>query len=159
MFASNPAQSTIIDEPLLLATPYPFNATEPSKIECFTNDLNNIRLMTLVAHLIQTDQGNSLLKSIGHNLTNNGSVHLTIESPFNYSQLEPEIECHCKYYTHLRKTAKLEVLSVAVIDQKDNLTISIHSNEKVKIHCRAYGTGVGRIKFHSIRNVFVFRCE
>jgi hypothetical protein len=76
------------------------------------------------------------------NIIKNESIVLTIPSPFNYSQLQSNIECRSKYHHGQQKTSQLQVLSVAEISQKEFLSMNANTKQMVTINCLTYGTNV-----------------
>jgi hypothetical protein len=136
------AQNLFDYNPILIATPYPFNRSESSRIECFSNDQSMISSMTIIVLMLDNDKNSPPLKSSQNNLTNNGSIILTIAAPFNYSQLYSKIECRSKYHHGEQKTSQLEVLSVAEIPQTEVLSINTYTKQMVTLNCLTYGTNV-----------------
>ncbi|CAF1501069.1 unnamed protein product [Rotaria sp. Silwood1] len=133
---------SIANDPILIASPYPFNTSETSHIECFSNDQGIILSLTIIAAMIDIDRNASPLQYSKDNIENNGSIILTIPAPFNYSKLHSKIECRSKYHHGTQKISQLEVLSVAEITQKEFLTINTYTKQMVTINCLTYGTNV-----------------
>jgi hypothetical protein len=133
---------SISNNPILLASPYPFNTSESSRVECFSNDQGIIQSLSIIATMLNHNQNNPSLKSSEDNITKNGSIILIIPTPFNYSQLQSKIECRSKYHHGEQKINQLEVLSVVEILQKPFLSINTKTNQMFTINCRTYGTNV-----------------
>lgn len=138
------------DGPILIATPYPFNASKSTRLECFSNEQGPIFSLVIVADM--TDEYSDLLplKSVRTNVTNNGSVVLNISAPFNYSQLEANIQCRARYPYGVEKISELAVLSVVEIVEKQFLSIKTSAQDNATIHCRTYGTDVCKGRLRSI---------
>ncbi|CAF1305345.1 unnamed protein product [Rotaria sordida] len=133
---------SIANDPIIIASPYPFNTSETSYIECFSNDQGIILSLTIIATMIDIDKNISSLKYSKDNIKNNESIILTISTPFNYSKLHSKIECHSKYHYGVQKISQLDVFSVAEITQKEFLTINTYTKQMVTINCLTYGTNV-----------------
>lgn len=139
--------SSHANQPILLAKPYPFNRSESSRIECFTNDQSLILSLTILVTLLDnTFKSSSSFQSTANNITKNGSIVLNIPSPFNYSQLDSPIQCRSKYYHGEQKVRQLDVLSVVEIPEKELLTINTNIKQLIIIHCPIYGTNVCKFK-------------
>jgi hypothetical protein len=133
---------SIPNNPILIASPYPFNRSESSHIQCFSNDQGIILSLTIIASMLDIHKNSSLLQYTQDNITKNGSIVLIIPAPFNYSQLHSKIECYSKYHHGEQKLIELEVLSVAEIPQKEFLSMNTHTKQMVTIQCITYGTNV-----------------
>ncbi|UJR30080.1 hypothetical protein I4U23_017622 [Adineta vaga] len=131
----------ITNDPILIASPYPFNTSKSSSFECFSNDQGIILSLTIIATMFNTTSTSSL-KTTEENIIHNGSIVLTIPILFNYSQLYSKIECRSKYHYGQHKFSQLEVFSVAEIPGKDFLSMSSSTNQLATIHCLTYGTNV-----------------
>lgn len=123
---------------MLVASPYPFNSSKTSQITCFSDDQGIVQSMNILAKMSDS----SVLQSSTENVTQNGSVVLMIPAPFNYSQLDAQIECRSKYHHGQQKVSKLDVVSVAEIPQNDLLTIETKTKQAIVINCLVYGTNV-----------------
>jgi len=130
------------NNPILIASPYPFNTSESSRIECFSNDQGIILSLSIIATMLDINKNNPSLKYTKDNTTKNGSIILIIPTLFNYSELHSKIECRSNYYHGEQKISHLEVLSVAEIPQIDLFTINTYIKQMVTINCLAYGTNV-----------------
>ena len=128
--------------PVLMASPYPFNRSQSTRVECFSNDLGIIHSVTITAELLDTDPSTSLLKVTKTNVTNNRSIVLVIPAPFNYSQIRSNVECQSTSYYGQLETRELEVLSVAEIPEKNVSTVTTSNNQMALLHCQTYGTNV-----------------
>ena len=84
------ACQSAVNNPILIGSPYPFNTSESSRIECFSNHLGAILSMIIIAPMLNIDKNISSLKYSQNNITNNRSIILTIFAPFNYTQLQSE---------------------------------------------------------------------
>jgi hypothetical protein len=100
--------------------------------------------MSLNADLFDDEPHSSSFQVTVNNLTNNGSITLTIAAPFNYSRLKPKIECHSMYHHGARRTSQLDVLAVVEIAQDDRLVTKVTSTQTGVVQCRTYGTDVGK---------------
>jgi hypothetical protein len=130
------------NNPILIASPYPFNTSQTSHIECFTNDQSILLSLTITPTMLDTNNTIPSLQSTKDNIVKNGSVVLTIPPPFNYSQLYPKIECRSKYHHGVQKISQLDVLSAAEIPGKEFLSMNGKTKEMITINCLAYGTNV-----------------
>ncbi|CAF0765025.1 unnamed protein product [Adineta steineri] len=128
------------NDPILIASPYPFNTSKLSHIECFSNDQGIILSLTIIARML--DKNISSLQYTKDNIIRNGSITLIIPTPFNYSELYSKIECRSKYHYGVQKFSELDIFSVVEIRQNEFLSISTYTNQKVTIHCLTYGTNV-----------------
>jgi hypothetical protein len=128
--------------PVLMASPYPFNRSESTLIECFSNDLGIIHSVTIIAELLNNDPSISLLKVTKTNVTNNRSIVLVIPAPFNYSQIRSNVECQSTSYYGQLEIRELEVLSVAEIPERNVSTVTASNNQMALLHCQTYGTNV-----------------
>ncbi|CAF4053795.1 unnamed protein product, partial [Rotaria sp. Silwood2] len=133
---------SIADDPIIIASPYPFNTSETSHIKCISNDQGIILSLTIIAAMIDIDKNISSLQYSKDNIKNNESIILTIPALFNYSKLHSKIECRSKYHYGEQKLSQLEVLSVAEITQKEFLIINTNTKQMVTINCLTYGTNV-----------------
>jgi len=133
---------SITNDPILIASPYPFNRSESSHIQCFSNDQGIILSLTIIASMLDIHKNSSLLQYTKDNITKNGSIVLIIPAPFNYSQLHSKIECRSKYHHGEQKISELDVLSVVEIPQKDLFSINTYTKQMLTINCLAYGTNV-----------------
>ena len=139
--------SSHTNQTILLAQPYPFNRSESSRIECFTNDQSLILSLTILATLLDNNlKSFSSFQSTANNVTRNGSIILNIPAPFNYSQLDSQIECRAKYYHGEQKVEQLDVLSVVEIPEKELVIINTKIKQTIIIHCLIYGTNVCKFK-------------
>lgn len=77
---------SIANDPILIASPYPFNTSKPSQIECFSNDRGTILSLTIIAVMIDNDKNNRVLETSKDNVKNNECIILTVSVPFNYSK-------------------------------------------------------------------------
>ena len=128
--------------PILVASPYPFNSSEAARVRCFTNEQGVVLSLTITADL---DASTAPLRSAEKELSNNGSVTLDIVAPFNYSRFESKIRCLSKFHHGVEETAELDVLSVAEIVQPEHLSIKVQAKQASSLHCRTYGTDVGKM--------------
>jgi hypothetical protein len=133
---------SISNNPILIAWPYPFNTSESSRIECFTNDQGIILSLTIIATILDIDKTNPSLKYSKHDITKNGSIILILPVLFNYSELHSEIEYRLNYHHSEQKVSHLELLSVVEIPQKDLFSINTYTKQLITINCLAYGTNV-----------------
>ena len=148
--------STHANRPILLAKPYPFNRSESSRIECFSNDQSLILSLTILATILDDNLKSSSFQSTSNNITKNGSIILNIPAPFNYSQFDSPIECRAKYYHGEQKVQQLDVLSVVEIPEKELITINTKIKEMIIIHCLVYGSNVCKFEIkQSIETIFV----
>ncbi|CAF3742874.1 unnamed protein product [Rotaria magnacalcarata] len=131
---------SIANDPILIASPYPFNTSKSSDLECFSNDQGIIQSLTIIAPMLDIGKNTPLLLSSKENVKNNASITLKIPPPFNYSKLNSNIECRSKYHHGQQQASQLEVLSVAEIIQKESFTINTYTKQRVAINCLAYGT-------------------
>jgi hypothetical protein len=132
----------VANEPLLIASPYPFNASKSSHIQCFSNDQSIILSLTITATMLATDTNTSSLQTTEDNVAKNGSIVLAIPALFNYSRLHSQIECRSSYYHGQQKFSRLEVFSVAEIPQSEFLLLNTYTNQLIAIHCLTYGSNV-----------------
>lgn len=140
------AMTSYSNQPILLAKPYPFNRSESSHIECFSNDQSLILSLTILA-TISTKQFNSLfLHHTKTNITRNESIVWNIPAPFNYSQFDSSIQCRAKYYHGEQKLRQLDVLSVVEIPEKELLILHTNPKQLIIIHCPIYGTNVCKLE-------------
>jgi hypothetical protein len=130
------------NQPILIAKPYPFNRSETSHIECFSNDQGIILSLTIIATMLEIDFNSPSLQSSRNNIIKNGSIILTIPAPFNYSKLDSKIECRSKYHHGQQKIDQLDVISVVEIPQKELFSINTYTKQMVTINCLTYGTNV-----------------
>lgn len=133
---------TISNNPILIASPYPFNTSESSRIECFSNDQGIILSLTIIATMLDIDKPHPPIEYSKNDLTKNESIILTIPAPFNYSELHSKIECRSKYHHGEQKISQLEVLSVVEIPEKELFSINTNTKQMVNINCLVYGTNV-----------------
>lgn len=133
----------VASEPLLVASPYPFNTSKSSHIECFSNDQGSVLSLTITASLLPAVADTSSLQATNQSVVRNGSVVLTIPALFNYSQMLSQIECRSNYHHGEQRLSQLEVFSVAEIPGKQLLSLSSSTNQLITIHCLTYGTNVG----------------
>jgi len=136
---------SISNNPILIASPYPFNTSKSSHIECFSNDQGIILSLKIIATMFNLDKNNPLLEYSKDNITKNGSIILIIPAPFNYSELQSKIECRSNYYHSEQKLSQLEVLSVVEIPEKELFSINTYTKQMVTINCRTYGTNICKI--------------
>lgn len=136
---------SISNNPILIASPYPFNRSKSSRIECFSNDQGIILSLKIIATMFNLDKNNPLLEYSKDNITKNGSIILIIPAPFNYSELQSKIECRSNYYHGEQKLSQLEVLSVVEIPEKEVFSINTYTKQMVTINCRTYGTNICKI--------------
>ena len=144
------------NDPLLIASPYPFNTSKSSRIQCFSNDQGIILSLTIVATMLDINQNNPSLQTSENNITKNGSVILTIPTAFNYSELNSKIECRSKYHHGQQKTSQLDVLAVVEIPQNELVSMNINTKQIAIIHCRTYGTNVCMYEINEDKNYFLF---
>ena len=135
----------LTDSPIIIATPYPFNASETSYIQCYSNEIGFVRSLSVITSATNSNITMNNLKSFAANVSNNGSISLIIPSPFNYSSLTSNIQCTVRYHRFPPRISELEIVSVAVIAEEDYLSMKTLVKEMVKIYCRAFGTDVGKI--------------
>jgi hypothetical protein len=147
---------SITNDPILIASPYPFNRSESSHIQCFSNDQGIILSLTIIASMLDIHKNSSSLQYTKDNITKNGSIVLIIPAPFNYSQLHSKIECHSKYHHGEQKLSELEVLSVVEIPQKEFLSMNTHTKQMVTIQCVTYGTNVCMYEENQILKIQFF---
>jgi hypothetical protein len=131
--------SSHTNHPILIAKPYPFNRSETSRIECFSNDQGIILSLTIIATMLDM---NLNLQSNENNIIKNGSIILIIPAPFNYSKLDSKIVCRSKYHHGEQKIDQLDVLSVVEIPQKELFSINTYTKQMVTINCLTYGTNI-----------------
>ncbi|CAM2698361.1 unnamed protein product [Rotaria socialis] len=144
---------SIANDPILIASPYPFNTSKSSDLECFSNDQGIIQSLTIIAPMLDIGKNTPLLLSSKENVKNNASITLKIPTPFNYSKLNSKIECRSKYHHGQQQASQLKVLSVAEIIQKESFTINTYAKQMVAIDCLAYGTNVIAIHWDFIKDI------
>jgi len=133
---------SLMNNPLLIAIPYPFNTSISSQIICFTNDQGPILSMNILAMILYSHTDNPLLKNSKDNIDKNGSLILNLPTHFNYSQLDSKVECRSIYHHGQQKISYLDVFSVAEIPRNDLLTIDAGTKQIVTMNCLAYGTNL-----------------
>ena len=141
----------LADDPILIASPYPFNTSKSSHIQCFSHDESIIFSLTIIATMSDMS---STLQSTKDNLIHNESVVLTIPVMFNYSQLHSKIECRSSYHHGPQKFSLLEVFSVAEIPDNSLQSMNALTNQIATIHCLTYGTDVCMQKKSSLQTKF-----
>ena len=135
-------ETFIATRPVVMAFPYPFNRSESTRIECFSNDLGTIHSITILAELLDTDPSTNLLRVTKTNVTNNRSIVYIIPAPFNYSRIRSNIECQSTSSYGQLEIRELEVLSVAEIPERNSSTVTASTNQMALLHCLTYGTNV-----------------